>query len=466
MQEWRFDDLERANCEVERLEREIERRDRRIRELERERDRLKEEIGRVERESHRQAAPFARPERVPPASCGRPGRRRGHPAAYRPRPARIDERVEVLLTRCPACRGRLCGRRRHRHVEVEIPPIRPVAREYVTESGYCRRCRRRFRSRHPEQVSEATGAAGVAIGARAQALAVEMKHGLGVPYRKTAAFFRRVFDLPVTHGALVQGAARLAERAEPTYEALCRHLACAPRCGTDETGWRIGGDGAWLWAFTTPEATLYKIARSRGVDVVEEVLGAGYGGVLQCDGFPAYRSWNGPKAQCAAHILRRAGRLHDLAERGSARLPLAVRRLWEAACALAARRRRMRAAVFKRKRTLLERRLDRLLAGRYTDAENARFVRHLARHRGDLLRFLYDPGIEPTNNRTEREIRPAVLARKISAGNRSDSGARAHEILASVHRTAARNGLTMEAIVPALLRAPVPQPIRLIAPHS
>jgi hypothetical protein len=69
----------------------------------------------------------------------------------------------------------------HEQFMVDIPEVRPTITRYVTYSGYCGQCRRRVRSRHPEQISEAVGAAGVAIGPRAKALGADLKHRLGVP---------------------------------------------------------------------------------------------------------------------------------------------------------------------------------------------------------------------------------------------------------------------------------------------
>jgi len=92
----------------------------------------------------------------------------------RPPEEAIQETVEVPLEACPECGGPLEDRATHEQVQV-----RPVIPRFRTESGYCRRCRKRVRSRHPRQVSSATGAAGVSLGPRARALAADLKHRLG-----------------------------------------------------------------------------------------------------------------------------------------------------------------------------------------------------------------------------------------------------------------------------------------------
>ena len=101
---------------------------------------------------------------------------------------------------------------------VDIPPVKPRVTRYVTHSGHCASCGRRVRSRHPERIADATGAAGVVIGPRAKALAADLKHRLGVPYAKVAEVLAVGFGLTVSRGGFCQADARLAEQARPVYE--------------------------------------------------------------------------------------------------------------------------------------------------------------------------------------------------------------------------------------------------------
>jgi transposase len=96
--------------------------------------------------------------------------------------------------------------------------------------------------------------------------------------------------------------------------------------------------------------------------------------------------------------------------------------------------------------------LDRLLAGTYTDPDNARLAKLLRKHRDSVLRFLDHDAVDATNNLAEREGRPAVIARKLSAGNRTEEGAEAHAVLASVFRTYRRQGRDILGAVVELLR--------------
>jgi hypothetical protein len=93
-----------------------------------------------------------------------------------------------------------------------------------------------------------------------------------------------------------------------------------------------------------------------------------------------------------------------------------------------------------------------VLAGEQRDPDNARLVKLLRKHRQQLLTFLYVEGLQPTNNAAERAIRPAVLVRKISAGNRSDRGASTHAVLTSIIRTCQQQGRDFLGTAVELLR--------------
>lgn len=403
------------------------------------------------RAGKRQAAPFSRGE--PTEDPKPPGRPPGHPGTYRMAPAHVDETLHVPLPRCPRCGGPVEDRREHEQFVTDLPPVRPHVRRYLTESGYCPRCRRRVHSRHPDQISGATGAAGSQVGPHVVALAAALKHGFGVPYRKVAGVLLAHFGVRVSAGALVLAERRLGARAEPTYQALVLAVRQSAVVHADETGWRIGGQGAWLWVFCTRQVTVYAIRQSRGADVVEEILGGAFAGVLTSDCFLAYDPFGGVKQKCFAHLLHTLSEIEGLKTCGAVRFPRAVAALLREAMALKAQQAELSAPRYAARARRLEARLDRLLAGRYTDPDNHRFANRLRKQRPHLFTFLYHDEVEPTNNRAERQIRPAVVVRKISAGNRTDAGAHTHEVLTSLLATFHQHGRAFVPWAVALLRA-------------
>ena len=127
-------------------------------------EKLQEENEALKREGKRQATPFARRKRVEVRKT--PGRKAGQGVFRRrekPTPEQVDRTKQARLHGCPECGEKLKEIHRHEQYVADIPPIRPVITRYVTESGYCPTCKRRVRSHHPEQISEATGAAGVLV---------------------------------------------------------------------------------------------------------------------------------------------------------------------------------------------------------------------------------------------------------------------------------------------------------------
>jgi len=192
------------------------------------------------------------------------------------------------LERCPSCGGPLTDPQTHQQTVTDLPKVQAVTRKYITHSGYCGRCCRRVRSRHPDQTSDAAGAAGNQIGPAALALAADLKHRLGLSYRKTVDLFDSHFGLRVCPGALARAGQRLARFGAGTYQALITILQASPVACGDETGWRIGGQPAWLWVFTNDWVTVYVIRADRSQAVIREILGPYFRGVLSSDCFLAY----------------------------------------------------------------------------------------------------------------------------------------------------------------------------------
>jgi transposase len=168
------------------------------------------------------------------------------------------------------------------------PPQASVITRYDLQIGRCRGCRRPLQPRHPQQTSDALGAAGVQVGPRAVALAVWASKGLGLPAAKVAYLLGQL-GLKISAGGVVQALHRAARRATPTYQALVDGIRASPVVAPDETGWRVGGHRAWLWAFAGQGVVVYRIAPGRGFDDAAVVLGEAYTGVLERDGWAPYR---------------------------------------------------------------------------------------------------------------------------------------------------------------------------------
>ena len=157
------------------------------------------------------------------------------------------------------------------------------------------------------------------LGPRAIAVATELNKELGLSPQKTARALAR-FGISITRGGVVQAIARQARRLEPTYRALVEAVRCSAAVAPDETGWRINGHKAWLWAFAGDLVTVYLIASGRGYEHAARILGEDFSGVLERDGWAPYRRFVHARHQtCAAHLLRRTGELIGDSVAGQAR---------------------------------------------------------------------------------------------------------------------------------------------------
>ena len=399
---------------------------------------LQAELEELRRAGKRQATPFARRHWVErPKKAGRKAGKGRFVHRGKPSLKEVNETKTASLPSCPECGGKLRERRRHEQFMMDLPEVQPVITRFVTYSGYCGHCQTRRRSWHPDQISQASGAAGVVVGPRAKALAADLKHRLGASYAKVSEALEDAFGLRVSRSGWCQADQKLARTAQPVYEELVKIIRKCSVVHADETGWRIGTLAAWLWVFTNRDVSVYAIRDNRSSDVVVDILGGEFPGILVSDGYVAYdqqrlKTWR--KQKCVGHLLRELKEMQENKSGRALHFARQVTLLLQEALTLKAQKSSLDPLTFFQRAQALEKRLDLLLATRrrFTDPDNARFAKRLRKHRPHLLRFLYVDALEATNNQAERMLRPAVITRKTNGCNRTRAGANTHAILSSV----------------------------------
>ena len=400
--------------------------------LESENNRLREQLAESQQEKARQAAPFRRnPRRKGNKNPQRPGRKPGHPGANRQVPDRIDEQVEVPLCGCPGCGGAVDKVRAVEQYITEIPEVRPVTTKVTTYVGRCAKCGE-VRSTHPLQTSTAEGAAKVQLGPRVLAWGAELNKRLGLSMRKTCSLFEKLLGLTLTPGGLSQALDRVAQRCRGEYYRIFDQVRESPVVYADETSWWVGEAGWWLWTFTTPETTLYRVERSRGKGIVRKTLGRDFRGVLVTDCGTMYDDIQCRKHKCIAHHLQAIERAREMQD---SRFHLYLDEwveFFRRVIALWKERPQLPPPEFESRRTGLETKCDELLGRELRWKGDKQVQKRLQRKRAHLLTCLHDPQVEPTNNRAERSLRPAVIARKLSCGNRTTLGKQTWEIIQSL----------------------------------
>lgn len=442
----------------------IEKQERRIAQLEK----IIEEL---RRGGKRQAGPFSKGEpKSDPQTPGRkPGERYGK-RACRPVPEQVDETIAVDgPLACELCNGPMRGAGEERQYQIDLPAIRPQTTEFVLQVCECTQCGHRMKGRHPRQTSQAVGAAGVQIGPGVISLATYLNKVGGMSYGKITALLEQVAGLKVERSTLCRALERTASKAQSIYQELVETMRTSPVVYPDESGWRVGGFSAWLWAFTNRRVTVYSIASGRGFAEASEILGEEYAGTLVADGWAPYRCFAQATHQtCLAHLLRRCGDMLETAQGGAARFPRRVKEILLEA--LAVRDRREAQTITPQgvriAKGRLAARMDRLLSGNFTHDGNRRLAKHLRNYRQALFLFLDRDDLEATNWPAEHAIRPAVVNRKSCAGNRTRRGAEAQAILMSLLRTCQQRGLKSLSTFTTLLRSlKIPSYSDLLEPH-
>jgi transposase len=412
----------------------------RIAELENRVTTLEQKLQTALRTGKRQAAPFSRG--LPKLNPKRPGRKSGDAygtKAFRAVPPVIDEEYDAPLPEhCPKCGGPVIESHVDHQYQVEIPR-RPIHRQFNVFIGRCACCDGRVQGRHPLQTSDALGCCASQVGPEAQAAAVMLNKELGLSQGKISRFFQMLFGIKLTRGGSCQVMLRAADRCEGNYQAIVNHVRQSDWIVPDETGWRIGGNLAWLHAAVSQDAVAYLVARERGFEASARLIGEDYAGKLIHDGWASYDRFCGAVHQtCVAHLLRRCHDLLETAVGGAVIFPRKVKALLQEGLETRDLRdgKQITAGAAAAKADDLQERMTKLLMPVKTHAGNERFCLHLLRHTSQLFTFLRHQGIDATNFRAEQAIRPAVVNRKVWGGNRTEKGAVAQSILMTVLFTA------------------------------
>jgi transposase len=393
----------------------------------------------------------------------KPGRKAGHVAALRPMPATIDAHQEVPVPvdqsgrpSCPHCKTRLSDVEHHERVVEDVIPAKVVTTCYHTTSGWCPSCRKPMESRAEDQ-PPAHDLPHAQLGINALATAAVMRVCYRLPLRQITRLFLQLPGLKISPGAIVKQIRRLGNWLEGQYDRLKLVLRAAGVVHGDETGWRINGKNGYLWTLTNATHTLYHVDRSRGAGVILDLLGKSFGhegGKLVSDFYSVYDQIGGTQQKCLTHLLRE---LRDvIARRPELKMHAFFRRckaLVQAMLRLKRRHKELDASSYEHQVKLLENRLTALSQTTWGDGDADRLTKRLLKYRGKLTPFLRHEELDGTNNAAERALRPAVVMRKITGGNRSESGAKAWSILASVMRTAEQQGRDVVETIKTLLRA-------------
>lgn len=374
----------------------------------------------------------------------------GHPKHDRqPFPAeQVSHFEEYTLDLCPCCGGPL-HRNAHiatvvQQVDIEKPPL--IVEQHTSPEFWCDRCERGYKAPMPPHVQR-----GGLAGPDLTALIAFMKGVCHASFSTIRTFLRDIVGVTISRGELSKTIGKASAALEGPYEELLLLLPNEPLINTDETGHKNNKERWWTWCFRAELYTLYHIDAHRSADVLMDILGKEFKGIVGCDYFSAYRRYMRECSVelqfCLAHLIRDVKFLTTLPDARDQRygedLRAALKDLFE----VFHQREQLAAGVFQKR---LEAARDRVLrvglAGpptRHGQNMEKRFRDHGAAY----FTFVTTPGVEPTNNLAEQAIRFVVIDRHITQGTRSEGGRQFCERIWTVIATCCQQGKSVYAFL-------------------
>jgi len=363
----------------------------------------------------------------------RRGRKKGHSGSHRPKPERIDKVKKHTLENCPNCHKSLKNKR---PVEVRKRYTEDIKIEsFVTEHHIyrykCSGCRKIVEAPVTDALPRST------IGLNTIVLTNWLRYGLGIPTTKIVRMINAISQFKVKESGLYQAWCRLSNLLKSVYKNIGYRARDSDVIYADETGWRVYGTSYWLWCLANKSLAYYDICRTRGSSAIEKMIGKTFKGILASDFWGAYNSIDAfAKQKCLVHLLRELVKTTLVNSQPQwFAFSKKLKRLIRDAIRLIENVKELDSKVFEKRKKRIHTRLKNLIAIEYEDKECKRLVKRLRRHQNEVFTFLDQPEVDWHNNHVEKQLRPAVVARKNSGGNQSDRGAETQAIMMSIFFT-------------------------------
>lgn len=398
-----------------------------IKELREENKQLRQRVEELEGKQETKDVPsFVKPDKKTKShDLGRP---KGHEGISRPLPDHFDKERNHKISKCPDC-GTKLGKelgRRARFVEDIVPKQNYKVTKHNIPRHWCSNCKKIVEPKPGGVIPN------FRFGLNLMLFVCFQHFGLALTNNKIQTELLTYFGIKVSLGEISHIITKTGRIFGPKFEELKQRLRETTHHHEDETGWRKKGKNHWLWAFISEEVALFKISKSRGHKVPKRVIGKDYQGTISSDGYSAYNKLEDEtlctQQKCWVHILRNSKKLAKAHSEGRY-LHRKLKEIFTEAkeCEKKQEYEKVPELILK---------VQKLASRRYKHSEARKFINSLAvRHKYNLFRFVGNEHIKADNNTAERAIRKAVIIRKISGGNRSQSGAIATERMLSFVQT-------------------------------
>jgi transposase len=279
------------------------------------------------------------------------------------------------------------------------------------------------------------------FGARLEATVVYFRQEQHMSYVRTEAALKDLHGVEISQGGIDKIMQRAGKQAEQRIEPIQNEVRESKVIHSDETGSRVDGQNWWEWVFCTANAVLHVIRSNRSLDVIKDVMADHTAEVWVSDCYSAQvKAPSNEHQLCLAHQVRNLQAVVDLYP--ASFWPRAMQALFRSAIHTYNQRDQLSPPEFQAQVQRIERMNNWLLKRSLDQPEAKRLLKRYRKYRDCLFVFLHRTDVGPTNNVSERNLRPSVIHRKVMGCFRSGWGARAYAALASVIATAALKGIS------------------------
>ena len=412
------------------FERLLKKKDRKIKKLKKEKEALREEVCNLQRRllayenAHTPPSLSKKKKRIPRESSGKLGAPKGHPKYEREEPE-ITKEIRHSVDTCPCCNTKLNLKEILEVIEEEIPEMKKVkAIKHLIEWSICPNCKRRVIAKNNAPADR--------FGPNLRAKITLLRHDDRLPLRKVETTLLRDHNFKITHTGIMKVIRQVAKKLKEPYYEIIKIIRASKVVYIDETGYKLNGDQWWLWTFVCEDAVLFVIRKSRSKEVVEEILGKEFKGIISCDGWKTYEGFSDKLQRCWAHLLRES---HYLKEKYSdfERYHEFLKKLFERILEI-----RLKPPGVEKRRELAEEMkesLTRTVMNMNKEALFRKFAGKIQNGMDYWFTCVEHLEVEPTNNYAEQALRELIVQRKIMGGLRSEKGAETLEIISTMIAT-------------------------------
>jgi len=360
---------------------------------------------------------------VKPHQRGAP---KGHAGTNKPKIETLNTR-HIPGTECPGCQSKsfeVIGQNLQQ--QEELPPeIQPEAVNITRDICKCNNCHLKFLARDNQTPLQGK------FGINLMVLVIFLKFIVRGVLRKTTNFLEASFALKLAPASVQAIIERAAQAGKKEYDLLQQKIRCAKLLYIDETSFSVLGKNWWVWVFRSDTDLLLGIRHSRGNNVLEEILGKDYAGIVVCDCWRAYDFLcNATLQRCWAHLLRKSKELKSIVGR---HFHKKLSALFDDIIKFNSTEKNEKQRL--RKYAQMTKKLQKIIRyySRYEECQAV--TKYIDFHIGSWFTCIKITGVQPTNNYAEQAIRETVLVRKIIGAFRSVKGTKTYEILASLIAT-------------------------------